>query len=193
MEDVSAYLDAAIAGHLDAVEAVRAAEPCIAQAVEAIASCVRDGGTVLFCGNGGSAADAQHLAAELVGRFARERNAWPAQALHANTSILTAIGNDYGFERVFARQVEAFGRPRDVLVALSTSGSSSNVTAAIRVALERGMVVVGLTGGSGGVVGELSSIHINIPLESTARVQEAHILIGHVMCGLVEESLCERP
>lgn len=193
MEDVSTYLDSAIAAHLEAIEAVRDAEPQITEAVAAIASCIRDGGTVLFCGNGGSAADAQHLAAELVGRFARERNAWPAQALHANTSVLTAVGNDYGFDRVFARQVEAFGRPHDVLVALSTSGSSPNVVEAISVARDRGMTVVGLTGGTGGVVGEMSSVHINIPFDSTARVQEAHILIGHVICGLVEESLCEKP
>jgi D-sedoheptulose 7-phosphate isomerase len=189
--DVNAYLDDALRGHAEAIAAVDASRDAIAAAVDLIAESLAAGGTVYFAGNGGSAADAQHLAAEFVGRFVRERKAWPAQALHANTSALTAIGNDYGFERVFARQIEAFGRAGDVLVGISTSGTSANIVAAIETARELGVRVIGMTGGDGGVIGPLSDVHLNIPVASTARAQEAHILIGHVICGLVEERLCE--
>lgn len=192
MADLSPYLQAALAGHAEAMSRVIGMAPRIEAAVDEIVGCIAAGGTIFFCGNGGSAADAQHLAAEFVGRFARERSAWPAQALHANTSVLTAIGNDYGFERVYARQIEAFGRPGDVLVGLSTSGGSSNVVAAIEAAHAAGMKVVTLTGRDGGEVGRRSDIDINIGVDDTPRVQEAHIFIGHVICGSAEERLCER-
>jgi D-sedoheptulose 7-phosphate isomerase len=191
--DVKGYIQDAVEQHRRAVDAVADMTEVIGAAVDIVATALRAGGSVLFCGNGGSAADAQHLAAELVGRFEKERPGWAAHALHANTSSLTAIGNDYGFDRVFARQVEAFGRSGDVLVALSTSGGSPNVLAAIETARSRGMKVIGMTGGDGGKMATVCDVHLNVGVGSTARVQEAHIMIGHIVCGLVEESLCERP
>jgi D-sedoheptulose 7-phosphate isomerase len=193
MADVSQYLDAALAGHDAAIASVRDNAAEIGRAVDAVVACLRSGGTVLLCGNGGSAADAQHLAAELVGRFARERAAWPALALHANSSALTAIANDLGFDQVFSRQVEAFGRQGDVLIALSTSGASPNVLEAVKAARHAGMTTVALAGGSGGELASACDICITIAVDSTPRVQEAHILVGHVICGLAEERLCEKP
>ncbi len=149
------------------------------------------GRKVLVCGNGGSAADAQHFAAELVGRFARERRAWPAIALTTDTSILTAVGNDYGFDRVFARQVEAHGQPGDVLVGISTSGGSPNVVAAVETARSRGLVTVGLTGRDGGALGRAVDVHVNVPSPSTARIQEVHTTLLHVLCDLVERELVD--
>jgi D-sedoheptulose 7-phosphate isomerase len=165
----------------------------IVEASEMCIRCLRSGGTLLLCGNGGSAADAQHLAAEFTGRYLRRRDAWPAIALSTNTSAVTAIGNDYGFEEVFARQVAAYGRPGDVLVAISTSGASPNVVRAAEVARERGLKVIAMTGGSGGKMRDLADIHLNVPSNSTPRIQESHILVGHVLCALVEDALCEKP
>ena len=145
----------------------------------------------MLCGNGGSAADAQHLAAEFVGRFLREREARPALALTTNTSVLSALGNDYGFERVFARQVEAWGNPGDVLLALSTSGNSINVLEAVAVAMQRGLTTIGLTGGDGGRLAAVCDIPIVVPSASTPRIQEAHITVGHILCDLVERSFGE--
>ncbi len=193
MADVKGYLDAALAAHDEAVASVAGLAEPIARAVEALVAALDAGAPVLLCGNGGSAADAQHLAAELVGRFARERRALPAQALTVNTSVLTAVGNDYGFEDVYARQVAAFGAPGGVLVALSTSGESENVSRAVEAARDAGMVTIALTGRDGGAVGRAADVHLNVPAGDTARVQEAHILIGHVICALVEETVCERP
>lgn len=193
MADVNRQLEAALAAHEEAVGCVAGLAEPIARAVEALIAALDAGAPVLLCGNGGSAADAQHLAAELVGRFARERRALPAQALTVNTSVLTAVGNDYGFNDVFARQVAAFGAPGGVLVALSTSGESENVSRAMDAARDAGMVTVALTGRDGGAVGRAADVHLNIPAGDTARVQEAHILIGHVICALVEETVCERP
>ncbi len=149
------------------------------------------GRKVLVCGNGGSAADAQHFAAELVGRFARERRAWPALALTTDTSILTAVANDHGFDRVFARQVEAHGQAGDVLVGISTSGGSRNVLAAVEAARARGLVTVGLTGCDGGALARAVDVHVNVPSASTARVQEVHITLLHVLCDLVELELVD--
>ena len=147
------------------------------------------GGKILLFGNGGSAADAQHIAGELVSRFLRERQALAALALTTDTSILTAIGNDYGFERVFARQIEALGRPGDVAVGISTSGRSPNVVAAIDVARSRGMATVALTGEGGGDLLGRVDVCFRVPSTSTPRIQEMHIAAGHVICELVEHAL----
>ena len=156
--------------------------------VEALASRRK----VLFAGTGGSAADAQHLAAELVSRFERDRPGLAGIALTTDTSALTAIGNDYGFERLFARQVEALGAPGDVLVAISTSGRSPNVLAALAAARERGLRTIGLTGAAGDAMAPLCDLLLRVPARETPRIQEAHITIGHIVCGLVEERLFPR-
>lgn len=158
-------------------------------AVDAVARALATGAKILVCGNGGSAADAQHFAAELVGRFERDRRGLPAIALTTDTSALTAISNDYGYERVFARQVDALGRPGDVLVSISTSGSSPNVLAAQSAAKAAGMVTVALTGRDGGALGAAADIHVNVASPSTARVQEVHRTILHVICQLVEAGI----
>ncbi len=183
-------IDAVLAGAAAAHERVRRLDPApVLAAVDAILAAVTRDGAVLVCGNGGSAADAQHFVAELVGRFGRERRALRAVALSTDTSILTAIGNDYGFERVFARQVEAHGRAGDVLVGISTSGQSPNVLAAIEVARALGMRTIALTGRDGGVLGTRADIHVNVPEPETARAQEVHITLLHAMCELIEREL----
>jgi D-sedoheptulose 7-phosphate isomerase len=158
----------------------------IERAITAVTTAIGNGHKVLFFGNGGSAADAQHLAAEFVGRFRRERRAWPALALTVNTSVLTAIGNDYGFELVFARQVQAFGCAGDVAIALSTSGRSANVLAGIGAAAELGLTTIGLTGGDGGLLAAQADIPIVVPSRDTARIQECHTAIGHLLCEAAE-------
>lgn len=163
--------------------------PAVFGAVAAIAEALRGEGKVLIFGNGGSAADAQHMAAELVGRFERERRAFAAIALTTDTSVLTSVGNDYGFDRVFARQVEALGRRGDVAFGISTSGRSANVVTALGAARERGLRTIALTGRDGGDVGAAAEIHINVPDASTARVQEVHRTLIHVICELVENSV----
>ena len=168
--------------------AVSAAGPA-AEAAGAMIAALRSGGRVLACGNGGSAADAQHFAAELVGRFERERAALGAIALTTDTSIVTAVANDYDFSRVFARQVEALGRPGDVLLGISTSGGSANVIAAFAAAKAAGLTTVALTGRDGGAVGAAADIHINVPAASTARVQEVHRTLLHAVCALIEREL----
>lgn len=150
------------------------------------AMALKEGKRVFFCGNGGSAADAQHLAAEFVGRFRRKRNALPSMALTTNTSLLSAIANDYGYEQVFSRQIEAFGNRGDILIAISTSGNSPNVLLAARVAKERGIHTVGLTGRSGGQLRNEVDVLLNVPSDDTPRIQETHILVGHIFCDLVE-------
>lgn len=144
---------------------------------------------LLFCGNGGSAADAQHLAAELVGRFRIDRPPLHAEALHTNTSYLTAASNDYGYEEAFARMVDASGREGDILFAISTSGDSENILRAAREASKKEMIVIGLTGASGGKLRAECDYLLNVPSQDTARIQEAHILIGHVICQRIEEAL----
>lgn len=164
------------------------AEP-VAAAAKTMAAALRAGRKVLVCGNGGSAAEAQHFAAELAGRFQRERAAWPVLALTTDTSALTAIGNDYGFARVFARQVEALGREGDVLLGLSTSGESPNVLAAFDEAASRGLVRIALTGRDGGALGRAADVHLNVAHDVTARVQEAQLTILHALCELIEDDL----
>jgi phosphoheptose isomerase len=166
----------------------------IVAACRLVVDAVTSGRKVLFCGNGGSAADAQHLAAELVGRYVAERRALPGIALTVDTSILTALGNDYGFERIFARQVEALGGSGDVLVAITTSGGSPNVRAAVEAARAKGMKVLGLTGGSekGRAFAESCDVGIAVPATVTSRIQECHITVGHILCEAVDEALTAR-
>ena len=155
---------------------------------DAITKSLKQGGSVLVFGNGGSAADAQHFAAELVGRYEKDRKAWPAIALTTDTSALTAIGNDYGFDRVFARQIEALGRPGDVAIGISTSGKSPNVLRALETANARGLVTIALTG-RGGDAGRIATLHVPVDEERTARIQEVHATILHAICDLVESEL----
>jgi len=181
---------AAFSSHAEMVRALGAMGPDIIAAADVVASAFADGHQLLLCGNGGSAADAQHIAAEFTGRFLKERNPWPAIALSTNSSGLTAIGNDYGFENVFSRQVRAHGHAGDVLLAISTSGSSPNILAAIESARELGMQTVGLSG-AGGDMSRVCDICLAVPSDSTPRVQEGHILVAHVLCGLVEDALTQ--
>jgi D-sedoheptulose 7-phosphate isomerase len=169
--------------------ALAALLPALERAADAMVGCYRQGGQALFCGNGGSAADAQHLAAEFVGRYLAERRPLPAIALHANTSSLTAIGNDYGYDLSFARPLEAFARKGDVLVGLTTSGNSKNVLEAFRRARGLGVTSIGLTGEGGGKLAELADIVLAVPSRETPRIQECHILIGHCLCQAVEQAL----
>jgi len=164
----------------------------IAAAVGALLMCVTGGGKVMACGNGGSAADAQHFAAEFVGRFERERPELGAIALSTDSSILTAIANDYHFDQIFSKQVRALGQPGDVLLAISTSGNSRNVLAAIEAAHERDLIVVALTGKGGGKIGQVlreTDVHICVPHERTARIQEVHLLVLHCLCDGVDSQL----
>jgi len=154
-----------------------------------IISAYRRGGKVVLFGNGGSAADAQHIACELVGRFALKRRAFPAIALTTNTSILTAVANDYGYNAVFSRQVEALVNEKDVVVGISTSGDSPNVVEAIEMAKMKGARTIGLTGGNGGKLAEVADLALIVPSDSTPRIQELHITIGHIVCELVEKEL----
>ncbi len=156
---------------------------------DTITACLRAGGKVLFCGNGGSAADAQHLAAELSGRFYYDRPPLPAEALHVNTSFLTAVANDYSYDEIFARLVIGQGREGDVLVGLSTSGNSPNVMRAFEVAHEIGMISVAFTGSSGGKLAPMADYLLNVPSNDTPRIQESHIMIGHIICELVEKRI----
>lgn len=144
------------------------------------------GGTIFFCGNGGSAADAQHLAAELVVRYRNERHSWPGLALTTDTSVLTAAGNDYGYEYVFSRQIEGLGKAGDLLVAISTSGTSKNVVLAAQAARAKGMTVVAMTGADARTLGELADRVLAVPSTTTARIQEMHILAGHIWCEMVD-------
>jgi D-sedoheptulose 7-phosphate isomerase len=162
-------------------------EPVVATAA-AIAASLKQGGAVLVFGNGGSAADAQHFAAELVGRYEQERRAWPAIALTTDSSALTAIGNDYGFDRVFARQLDALGKKGDVAIGISTSGNSPNVLRALEAANERGLITVALTG-RGGEAGKIARLHVRVDEERTARIQEVHATLLHAICELVEKDL----
>ena len=163
--------------------------PLLVEIGRRMAESLRAGGKILAFGNGGSAADAQHFAAELVGRFATDRAAWPALALTTDPSIMTAVGNDYGFEAVFRRQVEAHGRPGDVAVGISTSGRSPNVIEALRVARDRGLLTVGMSGGGGGRMGGLVHYLVDVPHHTTARIQEVHAIVVHVLCQVVEEAM----
>jgi D-sedoheptulose 7-phosphate isomerase len=155
----------------------------------AIVNAYKQGKKVILFGNGGSAADAQHIAGEFVGRFYKERKPLPALALHANTSIVTAIGNDYGYDAVFARQVEAHAVAGDVVIGISTSGNSPNVVTAIQKAKEKGAFTVGLTGGKESKLSQVADVCLRVPSQDTPRIQESHITLGHIICYLVEETL----
>jgi D-sedoheptulose 7-phosphate isomerase len=159
----------------------------IVKAAEILLTALKAGNKIIFCGNGGSAADAQHLAAELMGRFLVDRHPLPAISLTVDTSALTAIGNDYGYENVFSRQLSGIGHAGDVLVGISTSGNSRNVLLAIEVAREKGIKVVGLAGEKGGAMSDECDLCLRVPATRTDRIQEMHIAVGHMICGLVEE------
>jgi D-sedoheptulose 7-phosphate isomerase len=169
-------------------ERMAARADVVVKAASAIAAALREGRAILTFGNGGSAADAQHFAAEMVGRYERDRQAWPAIALTTDSSALTAVGNDYGFDRVFARQLEALGRPGDIALGISTSGNSPNVLRGLEAANERGLVTIALTG-RGGAAGTIAAHHIAVQEERTSRVQEVHATVLHVICELVEQEL----
>lgn len=175
--------------HLKMIGELQADLDVMVRAGELIARCLADDRKVLLCGNGGSAAEAQHIAAELVGRYRVERSGLAAIALSTDTSTLTAVGNDYGFQRVFARQVGALGRPGDVLIAISTSGNSENVVEAARAGRVGGLQTIGLSGGDGGSLRGVADLLVLVPHHDTARIQEAHTLIGHLLCTIVEEVL----
>jgi D-sedoheptulose 7-phosphate isomerase len=152
-----------------------------------IVAAFKNGNKVLFCGNGGSAADAQHLAAEFSGRFYKDRDALPAEALHCNTSYMTAVANDYSYDVIYSRLIQGIGNKGDVLIGLSTSGNSKNIIAAFEVARQKGMLTIGFTGNSGGKMKAISNYLLNVPSTDTPRIQESHIMLGHIICELVEE------
>jgi D-sedoheptulose 7-phosphate isomerase len=187
---VDSAIRAACQAHIDLAVRVAAEQvSVIARIVDAMRECLRSGRTIFWCGNGGSAADSQHLAAELVGRFRSERRALCSIALTTDTSVLTAVGNDYGYDEVFSRQVEGLVRRDDLLFGLSTSGNSRNVLRAIQKAKALGARTVGLLGRDGGQLRPMCDLSVVIPADDTARIQEMHIMIGHILCDLVEQDL----
>lgn len=159
------------------------------KAIDVVTHAFKNGNKVLFCGNGGSAADAQHLSAEFSGRFYKDRPALPSEALHCNTSYLTAVANDYSYDVIYARIIEGTGNTGDVLIGLSTSGNSANIVKAFDAARSKQMITIGFTGATGGTMKAWSDILINVPSTDTPRIQESHILIGHIICQLVEENI----
>ena len=161
----------------------------VEEAAEVCIHCLKNGGKILLAGNGGSAADAQHIAGEFVSRFAFDRPGLPAVALTTDTSILTAIGNDYGYDKLFARQIQALSQKGDVFIAYSTSGKSPNIISALEEAKNQGVVCIGMTGNRGGPMNELCEYCLDVPSADTPKIQEGHALIGHIICGLVEQSL----
>ena len=173
--------------------AARESAGSVAAAVETLSAALGRGGKVLIFGNGGSAADAQHFACELVGRFLRERQALAAIALTTDASTMTAVANDYGFDRVFVRQIEALGRPGDVAIGISTSGSSANVLAGVQYAKSRGLKTVAFTGGNGGPIGAAADVHVNVPHALTPRIQEVHRTLIHAVCDQIERELAINP
>lgn len=188
---VSQHFEDSARTKLDSVEAMAAP---IAAAIEMLTGALLNGGKILACGNGGSAADAQHFAAEMTGRFEKERMELAAVALTTDTSALTAIGNDYGFDHVFSKQVRALGRPGDVLIGISTSGNSANIITAIEAAHERDMQVIAFTGRDGGKIAAMlkdNDILLNVPHPRTARIQEVHILLIHALCDCIDTMLLE--
>jgi len=171
-------------------ELLRANVSKIVEITQVIIECLKKNGKVILFGNGGSASDSQHIAAEFVGRFKKDRNALPAISLATNTSILTAIANDYGYEKVFEKQVEALGQKNDVAIGISTSGKAKNVVLGIKQAKKMGLKTVALTGGDGGELVKVADISLLVPSLVTARIQEAHITIGHIICEIVEQTVC---
>ncbi|MEW6444679.1 MAG: D-sedoheptulose 7-phosphate isomerase [Pseudomonadota bacterium] len=177
--------------HLETVQTLRERLGAIEAQGALLVRALRGGARILLCGNGGSAADAQHIAAELVGRFARARRGLPAIALTTDTSALTSIGNDFGFDQLFARQVEALAREGDILIGISTSGNSRNVIEAVTVARGLGVVTIGLLGGAGGELKDRVDHALIVPSPDTPRIQECHILIGHIWCAMIDEAFAE--
>ena len=175
-----------IADHQEMFAKLHDLIPQINQVAEELKACIIRGGKILLMGNGGSAADSQHIAAEIVGRFKKERRGLAAIALTTDTSIITSVANDYGYEYIFARQIEALCRPEDVVIGITTSGNSKNVIAAIEEANKLGATTIGLTGGNGGRMNELCKFNLIMPSSETARIQEAHIFIGHSLCDILE-------
>lgn len=175
-------------GHLATIKATFALEADIKKACETAVATLKAGGKILLCGNGGSAADAQHIAAELTGRYKTERGALAGIALTTDTSALTAIGNDYGYEFVFSRQLEALGREGDLLIAISTSGNSGNVVKALEIARKIGIKTIGLSGRTGGAMNELCELNLVVPSNDTPRIQEMHIMIGHIICQAIDDA-----
>jgi D-sedoheptulose 7-phosphate isomerase len=175
--------------HIQCLASLAEIEPDIEKAGKILSEALKKNNKILICGNGGSAADSQHFAAELIGRFEKERNAFPAIALTTDSSILTAIGNDYGYNRVFSRQVEALGRPDDILLGISTSGNSENILLAVKVAREKGLKTIGLLGKGGGLLRKNTDLSITVKQNVTARIQEAHIFILHYWAALIENDL----
>ena len=171
-------------------ELMRAKLGEIVEIADLVIEALKKNGKVMIFGNGGSASDSQHIAAELVGRFKKDRVALPAIALTTNTSIITALANDYGYEIIFSKQIEALGQKNDVAIGISTSGKAKNVAAAIKQAKKMGIKTVALTGGDGGELAKLADISLLVPSMVTARIQEAHITIGHIICELIEQALC---
>lgn len=190
MPDISKIFDETIAEHIKVIQALLQQRPAFEHVAAAMSRAILSGNKILWCGNGGSAADAQHLAAELVGRFLCERRGLPSIALTTNTSILTAIGNDYGYEHVFRRQVEALCVKGDVVVGISTSGNSKNVCLALETARTMGAVTVAFTGQGGGAMVKVADEALQMPSMETPRIQEAHILCGHMLCDYVEQAVC---
>jgi D-sedoheptulose 7-phosphate isomerase len=188
--DLGAFFKAEFAGHHDAARKTEAAlADAFTTLVAACVTSIRGGGKLMFFGNGGSAADAQHLATELSVRYVKDRKAIAALALTTDTSTLTAAGNDLGFDRIFARQIEALGRPGDVVIAISTSGKSPNVSLALQQAKAMGLVTAGFSGKGGGAMTALTDHLLVVPSDTTARIQEMHILLGHMLCGALEIEL----
>lgn len=187
--DLSGMAHAYFAKSAETIGLLKSVSPQVVQVSGVMADALMNGGTILWFGNGGSAADAQHLAAELVGRFRNDRRALSSLALTTDTSVLTALGNDYGYEAVFARQVDALCRPGDVAVGITTSGKSVNVLRGLAQARQRGAVTVALTGRPGSLVDHHADWAIHVPVDETCHVQEAHIVIGQLLCQLVEERL----
>jgi D-sedoheptulose 7-phosphate isomerase len=182
----SDLIHGALIAHQTVIAQLEPLIPAIHALGERLRGCLNSGNKILLMGNGGSAADCQHIAAEIVGRYKRERRGLPAIALTTDTSILTSVGNDYGFEYIFSRQVEALCAPNDVVIGLSTSGNSANVVAGIETAKLAGAYTVGLTGAGGGRLADLCDVTLAMPSSDTPRIQEAHILIGHILCELAE-------
>ena len=180
-------LKSCLKSHIATAKAMQELLPNIQKAGELCIKSLQNGGRVLICGNGGSAADAQHIAAELSGRFKKERKALAGIALTVDSSALTAIANDYGFEQIFSRQVEALGRESDTLIAISTSGNSQNIINAIEIAEEMGLNIITLSGKGGGKMRELGKVNIIIPSQDTPRIQEMHIMVGHMICAVIDE------
>lgn len=187
MSELHPIISARFSDHVDTLSATYEVMGVIEAMAERCKSALAAGNKILFCGNGGSAADSQHLAAELVGRFQKERRSLASIALTTDTSILTAVGNDYGYDEVFARQVEGLGRSGDILIGISTSGNSKNVVKAVEAARNIGMHTFAFTGEGGGKMAELCDLLFAVPSKVTARIQEMHILAGHILCELVEE------